>query len=121
MTRYDYIQNAYRIFINGLSDAQRKILTENPALESELYTTFVGFVECMLSGVRWYNTFTDELTDEEVSREVLSYADALRIKVQTNTGLIYIKQSVYENTIKFLKENGTDVKSYLEYMEAQNV
>lgn len=118
MTRYELIENAYRIFINGMTEKQVEYINSNPTLKGNIYCTFVGFVEGMLHGVRHYTAWIDEINGEEINREILSNVVALQNVMETEAECKYVRSETYKNVIRFIEDNMNCIKSYLEYMEA---
>lgn len=100
MTRFELIDNAYKVFKDTLTEKQLQHLDDSCA-----FATFASFIESYLNGYTFYleeyEEYTGQLSDLEVIKD---YAYALLQWMQINCGFIGSSKQC-QKVIEYIKEN----------------
>lgn len=112
MTKYEYITKAYKLIEDDFSEKRNEFIDKQQGLRGSLYCSFVNFVNNYLEGYKYFNSWIDEITDEEVNRDVLNYEEALYLMIKRETN-ISLKKALCGDIMKFLRDNRDLIEYYI--------
>ena len=108
MTRYEYIEGAYNILLNDFSEKRIEFIESKIGLKGEIFCSFVNFITNYLSGFKYCNSWIDEIDEECVYQENISYEDALYNVMKYETG-VTISHDLCKKILTYLKENKNNI------------
>ena len=106
------INNAYKIMEDDFSDKRNEFIDKKQGLRESIYCTFVNFVNNYLQGYKYFNSWIDEVTDEEVNRDILTYEDALYLIIKREND-ISLKKNLCKDIMKYLRDNRDLIEYYI--------
>ena len=112
MTKYEYITNAYKIMEDDFTDRRKAFISSFQGLKESLYCSFVNFVNNYLQGYKYFNSWIDEITDEEVNRDTLTYEEALQLIIKRETN-ISLRADLCRDIIEYLRDNRNLIEYYI--------